>query len=256
MALAESSHQTYWYGQRKFTQFCKEQHFSYPVTEYTLGMFTTYMPPTLSYRTIKVYLAAVRFHQIELGYPDNFSRMQRLCLLRGIKRIKGISKHLPRSPITITILRLLKTTLNQTTLCNYDKHMLWAAFTLAFFGFLRSADFCSRQVQCYDCHSTLLKSDLSLHQASMSIHIKVSKTDPFRNGTNLVVCAMNTSVCAVRAMTHYPPHRRRGRYLTRNSLTSMLRYLLSCVSTDTNQFSSYSFRMGAAITAAAAGVPD
>ena len=137
------------------------------------------------------------------------------------------------------------------TVCNYDKRMLWAVFTLAFFGFFRSAEFCSSQAQRYVCHSNLLKSDLSLHQASMSIHIKVSKADPFRKGTNLVVLATNTSVCPVRAMTHYLQHRRRGgpllfifadgRYLTRNSLTSMLRYLLSSVSTDTNRFSSHSF---------------
>ena len=186
-------------------------------------------------------------------------------LLWGIKRVKGISKRLPRFPMTITILKLLKTALNQTTLCNYDKHMLWAAFTLAFFGFLRSAEFCSPQAQCFNCHSTLLKSDLSLHQTSMSIHIKVSKADPFRNGTNIVVHATNTSVCPVRAMTHYLQHRRRGgplfifangRYLTRNSLTDILRYLLSSVSLDTDRFSSHSFRIGAATTAAAAGVPD
>ena len=111
----------------------------------------------------------------------------------------------------------------------------------------------------------LLKLDLSLHQALMSIHIKVSKADPFRNDTNIVVHAMNTFVCPVRAMTHYLQHRRRGGplfifadgwYVTRNRLTDILRYLLSSVSLDTDWFSSHSFRIGAATTAAAAGVPD
>ena len=99
----------------------------------------------------------------------------------------------------------------------------------------------------------------------MTIQIEVSKLVPFRNGTNLVVHITNTSVCPVRAMTHYLQHRRRGRplfifadgrYLTCNSLTSILQYLLSSVSTDTNWFSSHSFCIGAATTAAAAGVPD
>ena len=50
MVLAESSCCTCWHEQRKFTQFCREQHFStYPVTEYTLRVFTTYMARTLSY---------------------------------------------------------------------------------------------------------------------------------------------------------------------------------------------------------------
>ena len=66
-------------------------------------------------------------------------------------------------------------------------------------------------------------------------------------------------------MTHYLQHRRRGgplfifadgRYLTRNSLTSMLQYLLSSTSTDTNWFSCHWFWIGAVTTAAAAGVPD
>ena len=99
----------------------------------------------------------------------------------------------------------------------------------------------------------------------MSIHIKVSKADPFRNGINIVVHATNTPVCPVRAMTHYLQHRRRGgpllifadgRYLTRNSLTDILRYLLSSGSLDTDRVGSHSFRIGAATTAAAAGVPD
>ena len=99
----------------------------------------------------------------------------------------------------------------------------------------------------------------------MSIHIKVSKADPFRNGTNIVVHATDTSVCPVRAMTHYLQHRRRegplfifadGQYLTRNSLTDILRYLLSSGSLDTDRFSSHSFCIWAAATAAAAGVPD
>ena len=47
-----------------------------------------------------------------------------------------------------------------------------------------------------------------------------------------------------------------GSYLTHSSLTSILRVLLGRSSIDISRYSSHSFRIGAATTAAAANVPD
>ena len=146
------------------------------------------MARSLACRTIKVYLAAVRFTELELGYPDNFGNMPALhLLLWGIKRIKGVNRHLPRLPVTTTVLKGLNTSLCHSDFHVQDQYMLWAAFTLAFFGFLRSAEFCSPATSRFSALDTLLRSDITVHSSHLNVHVKVSKADPFRNGSNLIM---------------------------------------------------------------------
>ncbi len=58
--------------------------------------------------------------------------------------------------------------------------MLWAAFCLAFYGFLRASEFTSTHPHSYQPDMVLRREDLQLSPASISILIKCSKTDPFR----------------------------------------------------------------------------
>ena len=113
---------------------------------------------------------------------------------------------------------------------------------------------------------TLLRSDITVHSLHLNVHVKVSKADPFHNGSNLIIHATGSSICPVRAMTKYldtTTHNNKplfifcdGSYLTRSSLTSVLRALLGRSSIDISRYSSHSFRIGAATTVAAANVPD
>ena len=57
-------------------------------------------------------------------------------VLRGITRSPGDQIRI-RLPITIHHLQLFHMLLSITSTHNYDSLMLWAAMTLAFFGFLR-----------------------------------------------------------------------------------------------------------------------
>ena len=160
----------------------------------------------------------------------------------------------------------LKTSLRHSKLLIQDQYMLWAAFTLAFFGFLKSAEFCSPATSRFSALHTLLRSNITVHSSHLNVHVKVSKADPFHNGSNLIIHATGSSICPVRAMTKYlntTTHYNKplfifcnGSYLTHNSLTSILRALLGRVSSETSRYSSHSFRIGAATTAAAANVPD
>ena len=144
--------------------------------------------------------------------------------------------------------------------------MLWAAFTLAFFGFLRSAEFCSPATSRFSALHTLLRSYITIHSSHLNVHVKVSKADLFHNGSNLIIRATGSSICPVRAMAKYldtTTHNNKplfifcnGSYLTRSSLTSILRALLGRSSIYISIYSSHSFRIGAATTAAAANVPD
>ena len=99
-----------------------------------------------------------------------------------------------RLPITISILCTLKTQLRRdTSFSLLEKYLFWAAFTLAFYGFLRSSEFATTE---------LTWSDLQMHSNHYSLTIQQSKTDPFRRGHVLTLHESQTSTCPVKAMSH------------------------------------------------------
>ena len=110
-------------------------------------------------------------------------------------------------------------------------------------------------------------SDVSVSHDSLEIHISESKTDPFRKGHTLTLTATHTSTCPVSAFKKYITLRtnaprdtpvfvfQSGTYLTRSNLTAVLRRLLANAGHDPTVYSSHSFRIGAATTAATVGTP-
>ena len=191
-------------------------------------------------------------------------------IVKGIKRSQSAPTR-PRLPITLSILKALKQALhNATHHTLHDKRMLWAAFTTAFYGFLRAGESCARAVAHFDPDSTLLHSDLTLNSTYIRLHNKASKTDPFRQGQTVTIGATNTSTCPLRALNNYlellqsTPSRpssplfvfKDRAYLTRSKLTTTLRNLLLAAGLNPNHYASHSFRIGAATSAAAAGLLD
>ena len=102
---------------------------------------------------------------------------------------------------------------------------------------------------------------------NLVIFIQQSKTDPFRQGHTMAIHATNTSTCPVQAINQYAaavttsqqdgPLFHGGRFspLTHQQLTSALRHLLQHTEYNQQHYASHSFRIGAATTAAAAGLP-
>ena len=68
--------------------------------------------------------------------------------------------------------------------------MLWCAFTLAFYGFLRCGEFVAPGINTHDTSQHLTWSDLSCSHSSLQVTIKSSKTDPFRKGCTLSLPAI------------------------------------------------------------------
>ena len=99
------------------------------------------------------------------------------------------------------------------------------------------------------------------------IELRQSKTDPFRRGQSIRIYATNSSTCPVRALklfankidTKLPQLHvfSAGTLspLTRSKLTEILRHLLSQAGMYPSNYASHSFQIGAATTAAAAGLP-
>ena len=122
---------------------------------------------------------------------------------------------------------------------------------------------------CELCTFSQIRSHI-LHAKSISLTIRQSKTDPFRRGQQIIITVTNTSTCLVCALHEYfsvmPVANQSGLLLnggrfsplSRSHVTSTIHQLLY----NTNAIPMLyhlaipvSFRIGTAITAAAAGIP-
>ena len=81
--------------------------------------------------------------------------------------------------------------------------MLWASFTLAFYGFLRCSELTCNGP--FDRNVHLTRADVTFvpdidHPQRMEVHIKKSKTDPFRQTALIIIAKTHTNICAVSAV--------------------------------------------------------
>lgn len=273
-SLAQGTSRTYSSGEKQFLNFCYQfkLHETAPIlptTENILIYFAVFLAQTLNPGTIKVYLAAVRNLHLINGFDLPLSKFLRLqYILRGIKRVKGVATRL-RLPITLVHLKLFFRLLHCRAVPAHNDHMLWAAISLAFFGFLRIGE-----MTCYkkfDPSIHLCPTDITFHPCSnettryMCLTIKASKTDPFRSAVKITIGANDSELCPVLAMKNYLSRRvnssgplfqySNGTALSRTQFTNELRSLLALGGYTSSNFSGHSFRIGAATTAASQNLP-
>ncbi len=185
-------------------------------------------------------------------------------VLRCIKRSQGLSK-CERLPVNFMVLSHLRAVLNLEC---YDDILFWAACCMGFFGFLHSGEFTTTTSK-FDSRIHLSLADIRIDRyvnpKVIFLCIKCAKTDPFRQGHTIRLGVSGNVVCTVRALLQYLQLRgseadplfchTNGSPITRVTLTAWLRTAVSRAGIEGN-FSGHSFRIGAATSAAAAGIPD
>ena len=131
-------------------------------------------------------MSAVRSLQVDHSLPDPLVNCLRLQhILRGIKWVQG-----PASsrllPITVDLLLAIQHCLDLST---RDHLMLWAECCLGFFVFLWAGEFTVNSVFDPNTHMTVdnLQADSLVNPSCFKVHIKCSKTDPFRVGCDIYV---------------------------------------------------------------------
>ena len=150
-------------------------------------------------------LSAVKNYHSSHGFELPLSNFLRLRLiLRGIKRSQGQQSKV-RRPITLQPLNWFYYLLNVRHSDNRDSLMLWAAMTLAFFGFLRLGELTCNST--FDPKHHLMNRDITFMPRSSPKYIlvllKVSKTDPFRQGQQTIVTGKtNSPLCPISAPTY------------------------------------------------------
>ena len=270
-AHAASTKKTYASAQSQFLIFCYSNNllnptgFPCPASELTLLRFLAHLSNRQA-STIRVYLAAVRALHVTLGFQDPFTNCLRVPLaVRGLQRSQPPLADRNKLPITALTLQTLKLHLD---CASFNDAMIWAACCTAFYGFLRAAEF-TVPPSGFDPDRHLTVSSVAVDQrpfpATAFISLKYSKTDQFGKGCTVVLACSDSPLCPVSALMAYLHMRGPGpgplfRFadltpLTRANLFSRLRGLLQAAGWEGN-YTTHSFRVGAATTAASLGFPD
>ncbi|XP_071114704.1 uncharacterized protein [Haliotis cracherodii] len=139
--------------------------------------------------------------------------------------------------------------------------------SIAFFGFLRCGEFtCSSS---FDVDANICVEDITFDGMCI-LRLKVSKTDPFRQGVHISLFATKNLVCPFRSLTQLVWIRRRSgarntgplfvdssfTAITRNTFLRWLSIILCRAGFSSSGYSGHSFRIGAATTAAQARLED
>ena len=189
--------------------------------------------------------------------PTHHNHLLKL-LLRGARRSYAINRSRARQPITLPILLKLLRTIKRSSLNKWDKYMLTAAFTLAFYGMLRISEFATHSIFSFDPRIHPSNTDIHWHKHRFTYHLKHSKTDQLHLGQTIQLHQVDNPSCPYSAMERYFTKARlystkqvkplfifcNGHPLTWNNFLKQLKSLLRQAKFPTHSFNTHSFRMG------------
>ena len=186
-SMAASTSRVYGSGLNQYLAFCREVGIPhpFPLREFVLEMFVALRGTRLSVATLRTYLAGLQHFSFRFGFPTKVAGMHSLgFVLRGLRRSQADRFTWPPwRPITVTTLILLRAYIHRRFPAR-DAVMLLAAIFSAFFGLLRSAEYCSPSPRRFDPAVHLQYRDLTPRGVA-SLRIKASKTDLFREGASM-----------------------------------------------------------------------
>ncbi|XP_016109652.1 uncharacterized protein, partial [Sinocyclocheilus grahami] len=247
--------------------------YNLPFPDFSLLAITSFIShlninKNLQISSIKGYLSGIQFfHKLLYGSPSpQIANSQTSLLIKGIQRSHPTRPD-TRQPITLQILTKCISTLRRGYHSIHTAHTLDAMFILAFFGFLRCSELTITSSFNPNTHPTI--SDLTvLDDETISYFIKQSKTDQTRKGHFIFIFNLQSPILPYQALLAFiqlkisqsklpsdplftdDSNRPVTRFWFQKHLKSVL--LLSGIPAD--NFSSHSFRIGAATTAAKKGL--
>ena len=261
---------------RRFNSFC--EHFNvadpFPVTESLLCSFAAFLADSgLTPQTIKTYMSAIRNTQLSLGLPDPREQSTLPVLKRvlaGISRSR-LGRGQPsklRLPITAVLLHKIRDEMERSA--HPGRRTLWAICCTAFFGFFRLGELLLTRAADFNSRLHLAWGDMAVDNQQaptmLKLRLKQSKTDPFGRGADVVLGKTGCSLCPVAALLGYVAARgdRQGPFfittaakpVTKQFFVAEIRKVLARLGLPDHDYAGHSFRIGAATSAALAGVED
>ncbi|XP_056308792.1 uncharacterized protein LOC130220585 [Danio aesculapii] len=270
-ALAPRTLQSYLTAWKTFKHFHSLYNTTFPnFSLLTITSFITYLHSNkhIQANSIKSYLSGIQFfHKLMYGsISDSIANSQTSLLIKGIQKT-----HPPlpdtRLPITHNILSKCISTLRKGYLSFHTDHTLDAMFILAFFGFLRCSEFAVTSNFDPFIHPTI--ADLTLiDEETISFLIKQSKTDQSRKGHCIYIFNIPSPTSPFQTLLAYIQYRKTlslsplaplfiddaHHPVTRFWFQKHLKAVLHHSGFPSGSYSSHSFRIGAATTAAHKGL--
>ena len=143
--------------------------------------FASYLASTVRHCTFKLSLAAVRNLHLTAGHSDSLKGQLLLHkILRGILHYQG-KQRIRRQPVTPQVLSAIRSVL-QSWLSSRDFSVIWAAFNLTFFAFVRCSEFTYNSVRKFRRLFDLSTDCIAFHPTlactqRMTVQLKSSKTN-------------------------------------------------------------------------------
>ncbi len=222
----------------------------------------------LQVSSIKSYISGIQFfHKLLYGAPSpEISNSQTAMLIRGIQRSRPTRPD-SRLPITLDILTKCIHTLRTYYQPPSTAHTLDAMFLLAFFGFLRCSELTISSK--FDPAINPTIADLTiLDSETISFLVKQSKTDQTKKGHFVYIFNLPSPIQPYQAVCEYLRLRifqakspleplfldHTNKPASRAWFQKHLRSVLLSAGISAKNFSSHSFRIGAATSAAQKGL--
>ena len=243
----------------------------FPITQHKLCLFVSYLAYSgLQAETISAYLSAIRHLQVEVGSsPVPTSEWLRLhYVLQSIKRAQASTSKRVRLPITAEVMKVIYSTLfaQSTPLQQFQKVLLWAACCIGYFGFMHAGEFTASW---FNQGGQLALSDVAVDShttpTAIRLFLRKAKTDPFGNGVFIYLGKTNAPICPVVALLSYLTLHPVGDGpllvwsdslpLTKEQFVIGVRNILRKGGLEGADYAGHSFRIGAATSAAKAGIP-
>lgn len=225
-----------------------------------LSFLSFLIQSNLSPASIGKILAGVSFFLKFAGLPALTSFFQVTQVLKGLKKSRPSLDN--RRPISIPILIDLLQILQDVCSSNFESLLFKAAFSIAFFGALRLGEFTAANRNAF---SFLRFSHVQFDVGSVRLFLSRSKSSQVGQWFSLS-SSPNEAICPVFHVRNYLLVRplSNDSFFIHEDLSSLTRYqfsavLASCLkrlNLSGYQFSSHSFRIGAATTADSIGFSE
>lgn len=230
-----------------------------PFNESDLVHFTAFLYTSgFSYSSILSRCSAVTFWCKLKGWPLIMHSFYVLRALRGVHVLSANRSRKGKFPITPDVLLKLCQALRGTAISDWDRVCLEAMFLLAFHAFLRVGEMCLSR-------HTLQWEDITLHSGYVAVQFPSYKFSLGRC-PSVYLPARSSVLCPVKALAKFIQIRgfSPGSFFRDECgfpySSHQFRSLLSCVTAVAGLsacgITPHCFRIGAATSAAAIGIPD
>ncbi|XP_071099006.1 integrase/recombinase xerD homolog, partial [Haliotis cracherodii] len=265
-SLSTNTWATYQTGINALHQFRSAHQLQevWPVPLDQVVNFIAYLSVTHhSPNTVKTYIAALSSHHKFHGLTDCTNHFLIGKIVTGLHKSAGRPD--TRKPITADLLQVVTNNLPHVCSSAYEARLFKAVYCTAFFGFFRVSELVQTGPSKTGC--AIQNLSFSGNPQQLSIHLPHSKSDQYRMGTTVTMSPIpGNPLCPVVAIKHYLEARPSGPQhafvhfdhspVTRYQFQALLKKALAHSNINTACYSSHSFRIGAATSAAMNGVPE